>query len=425
MDSKIKQKAILICVALLLLLGTGIVIVNYRNGNLTSGRRADTARTEEGSQTEAGNQGEHADEPDAESLKDFLKDPSFFNREELEPVKPETVDAVRVTLSCHSSYRDLRVQIVDPQGELVTGIPFEVLLNGKDRYADQDKDGFIWIRGLSAGDYSIELAEVEGFRVPLVPVKVQVTDTIAFRYISDIALMIRQESEINVGAEDSGSHHSDADETAPIEILPREEGVTFGVDVSSRNGEIDWTKVQASGVEFAYIRCGYRGMTTGELIEDAMFRRNVKDAMAVGIKVGIYISSQAITELEAVEEASMAICLAREYAVTYPVFIEMESSMGQDGRESRADGLDRDTRTAVIAAFCETMENAGYRTGVMATASWLDKEIEMRSLNKFYVYLGEYRAKPTYKGTYVFWRYTEDAWIEGISGRTAVVAGYY
>ena len=178
-------------------------------------------------------------------------------------------------------------------------------------------------------------------------------------------------------------------------------------------------------MEFAYIRCGYRGMTTGELIEDAMFRRNVKDAMAVGIKVGIYISSQAITELEAVEEASMAICLAREYAVTYPVFIEMESSMGQDGRESRADGLDRDTRTAVIAAFCETMENAGYRTGVMATASWLDKEIEMRSLNKFYVYLGEYRAKPTYKGTYVFWRYTEDAWIEGISGRTAVVAGYY
>ena len=47
------------------------------------------------------------------TAQDFLKDPSFFNREELEPVKPETVDAVRVTLSCHSSYRDLRVQIVD------------------------------------------------------------------------------------------------------------------------------------------------------------------------------------------------------------------------------------------------------------------------------------------------------------------------
>lgn len=420
MDSKIKQKAILICVVLVLFLGTAIVIANYANGNLKvkgqKGQRQDSASE---------NDTAKENEPDKETLKDFLKDDAFFDAEEVEPVAPESSEYIRVTMSCHSSYKDLRVQILNAEGELVSGVPFEILVNGHDRYADQDKDGFIWIRGLEAGDYSIELSEVEGYRVPLVPVTVPVTDIIAFKYISDISLMMRKEQEINVDAEDTGSHFTDSDAVVPTEILPRDEEVLLGIDVSSRNGEIDWTKVQAAGVQFAYIRCGYRGMTTGELIEDAMFRKNVQDAMAVGIKVGVYVSSQATTELEAVEEASMAIRLAREYAVTYPVFIELLSYDGADGRESRTDGMDRNLRTAVASAFCETMENGGYRTGVMATPSLLKDGIEMQAISKYYIYLGDYGTKTQYKGDYVFWRYTEDAWVGGVTGRCAVINGYY
>jgi GH25 family lysozyme M1 (1,4-beta-N-acetylmuramidase) len=121
----------------------------------------------------------------------------------------------------------------------------------------------------------------------------------------------------------------------------------------------------------------------------------------------------------------MAVKLCREYAVTYPIFIEQHSSFGEDGKQSRADGLDVATRTSLAAAFCETVENSGYRTVIMATPTWLLDEVKMSALNKYYTYLAEYREKPTYEGSYVFRRYTDEAWVNGVNGRCNAVIGYY
>ena len=52
------------------------------------------------------------------------------------------------------------------------------------------------------------------------------------------------------------------------------------------------------------------------------------------MKVGIYVFSQAINEVEAVKEASLAVSLAKGYKLTYPIFIDTESSGG------RADKID-------------------------------------------------------------------------------------
>ena len=57
------------------------------------------------------------------------------------------------------------------------------------------------------------------------------------------------------------------DEPEP-EVIPVQETdeVTFGIDVAKFQGTIDWQKVSQSGVKFAMIRVGYRGMTSGEII---------------------------------------------------------------------------------------------------------------------------------------------------------------
>ena len=96
--------------------------------------------------------------------------------------------------------------------------------------------------------------------------------------------------------------------------------------MSKYQGNIDWGAVAASGINFAIIRVGYRGSSTGVLVEDPYFKRNISGATKAGIKVGVYFFTQAITEAEAVEEASMAMSLVSGYRLSYPIFIDTESA---------------------------------------------------------------------------------------------------
>ena len=79
--------------------------------------------------------------------------------------------------------------------------------------------------------------------------------------------------------------------------------VIHGIDVSEHQDEIKWKKVKSSGADFAFIRAGYRSSESGELKEDADFRKNIKKAHKAGVMCGAYFFSQALTEDEAVEEA--------------------------------------------------------------------------------------------------------------------------
>ena len=60
------------------------------------------------------------------------------------------------------------------------------------------------------------------------------------------------------------------------------------------------------------------------MIEDPKFRSNIKGAKAAGLKVGVYFFSQAVNEVEAVEEASMALNLVSGYGLSYPIFLDVE-----------------------------------------------------------------------------------------------------
>jgi hypothetical protein len=81
-------------------------------------------------------------------------------------------------------------------------------------------------------------------------------------------------------------------------------GKVMGIDVSYHQGSIDWAAVKASGVEYVIIRMGYRGYVSGTIVKDPMFDTYMKGAKAAGLRVGVYFFSQAITEQEAVDEAS-------------------------------------------------------------------------------------------------------------------------
>ena len=142
-----------------------------------------------------------------------------------------------------------------------------------------------------------------------------------------------------------------------IEYTGTDYDVLRGVDVSEHQLDIDWKQVAASGVDYAYIRVGWRGYTEGGLFEDAYFERNIQGALDAGLHVGVYMFSQAMTVQEAIEEADFVLERIGKYNVTLPVVFDWEKI---EAAEARSHGLTMELRTDCARAFCETVKSAGY-----------------------------------------------------------------
>ncbi len=183
-----------------------------------------------------------------------------------------------------------------------------------------------------------------------------------------------------------------------------------GIDVSKWNGTIDWKAVKNSGIEYVIIRSGYRGSSQGALIEDPKFKTNIKGATDAGLKVGVYFFTQAVSEAEAIEEASMVLEQVKNYKISYPIFLDVEASGG------RADSIDKATRTAVCKAFCQTIQSGGYTAGIYANKNWLETKMDAGSLSAYKIWLAQYAAAPTYGGRYDLWQYQSTGKVSGISG---------
>lgn len=347
----------------------------------------------------------------------FLKDDTFFDSESVissVQVSESADNSKRLYLQACSVVKDIRITITDAEGEPVTGHSFFVNVDPLGEYKDLDQDGQIYIPNVKAGEYYVKLADVDGFRTPEDPMRVAVSEELEYTVIEDIGLYILSEDDVDVAKEDTRilAAEDDADES---EVIAKWEGsdAVLGIDVSVYQQDIDWEKVAADGVEFAIIRCGYRGSTKGGLIEDSKFAQNIEGATNAGIKVGVYFFTQAINEVEAVEEASMVATLCKDYHLDYPVFIDVEGA----GGEGRADGLDPQTRTDVVKAFCRTIESAGLYAGVYSGRWWYYNNLHDEELQDFVHWLAEYRSDPLYTGRFSIWQYTSSGHIDGIKTR--------
>ena len=188
-----------------------------------------------------------------------------------------------------------------------------------------------------------------------------------------------------------------------------------GVDVSSYQGEIDWEKVAAAGVDFAMIRLGFRGYTEGGLYEDACFRRNMEGALAAGLDVGVYFFSQAVSQEEAREEAQFVLEHLEGYDIAYPVVFDWERQSAQDSRTLETDGA---TQTACAAAFCQTIEQEGYLPMVYFSPSKAYDELNLEALMEWPFWLAHYTQDwqaTSFRYHFAMWQYTSQGSVAGIS----------
>ena len=189
-----------------------------------------------------------------------------------------------------------------------------------------------------------------------------------------------------------------------------------GVDVSQYQEQIDWKQVHAAGFDFAFIRIGYRGSTTGALYEDPLARQNLTGAKAAGLDVGVYFYSQATTPEEAAEEARWCLEFLGDAALELPVVYDWEW-VGDDARTAN---MDRQTLTQCAQTFCQTIEEAGRRSMLYFNRHVSRELLDLRALRDYPFWFAQYAQALDYSYRVDFWQYTETGTVPGIPGKVDI-----
>ncbi|MBQ6205837.1 MAG: S-layer homology domain-containing protein [Oscillospiraceae bacterium] len=199
----------------------------------------------------------------------------------------------------------------------------------------------------------------------------------------------------------------------------------FGVDVSAyQNNDrasrtLDWAAAKADGVQFAMVRVGLRGTSTGALREDAYYARNIEGALAQGIQTGAYIFAQAVNIQEAIEEADFVIARLRGHKINGPVSYDWELN----STNYRAYGLSKEMATACAVAFCKRVAAAGYTPMYYNSRHVAYTKYDQGALEPYMMWYPQYPTtsnKNPYPNLYYqmdYWQFTESGKVNGIGNK--------
>lgn len=184
----------------------------------------------------------------------------------------------------------------------------------------------------------------------------------------------------------------------------------IGIDVSTHNGKLDWSKLKSAGVQYAIIRAGY-----GRYAVDSQFENNISGALAVGIPVGIYWFSYALNADAAKEEAKKCCDTIRGYKITLPVFFDFEYDTVRYGKENGVT-LGKTAFNNHAVAFCEEVKAQGYTPGVYYNLDYYRNMVDAVRLKGYVQWYAQYASSPSISG-YDLWQYTSSGTFSGVSGR--------
>ena len=189
-----------------------------------------------------------------------------------------------------------------------------------------------------------------------------------------------------------------------------------GVDVSQYQQEVNWQEVCEAGFDFAFIRIGYRGNTSGELYADELARQHLAGAKAAGLDVGVYFYSQAVSPEEAAQEAAWCLDFLDGEALALPVVYDWEWV----GGSARTADMDRQTLTECARSFCSAIESGGYRSMLYFNSHVSRDLLDLQALQEYPFWFAQYRDAMDYEYKVDVWQYTETGTVPGIKGKVDI-----
>ncbi len=181
--------------------------------------------------------------------------------------------------------------------------------------------------------------------------------------------------------------------------------VYHGIDVSKYQGNVNWTSVRNAGTDFALIRAGYGKYASQE---DPYFDQNMKNAQAAGIACGAYWFSYAESVADAKQEAEVFAQVVSGYKFEYPLVFDIEAQIHTK--------MTKEEVSAIITAFCDTMESKGYYVTLYSYASFLNNYVYQSVLEKYDIWVAHFNvSSPSYSKTaYGMWQYSSTGTVSGV-----------
>jgi len=169
-----------------------------------------------------------------------------------------------------------------------------------------------------------------------------------------------------------------------------------GLDLSQAQASVNFNTVKNNGYKFVILRAGYGNAIVYPNQYDTNFEKFYADAKAVGLDVGAYWFSYALSVDAVKQEAQAFIKAMNGKKFEYPVYFDLENSSQFDKGVDFCDSL--------ILAFCNELEKADYYPGVYCSTFWFTNCVSRDVRIKYPVWIAEYNTKCNYKDGYGIWQ---------------------
>ena len=189
------------------------------------------------------------------------------------------------------------------------------------------------------------------------------------------------------------------------------------IDVSGWQGDIDWAKAKADGVEGAIIRLGYGEGNNA----DKKAQRNISECKRLGIPFGIYWYSYADTPALAKEEGVDVVAKLKQFGVnprdlTYPVYYDLEKWTW----EGHQPPTDPNVYNNIVNNWYSALQSVGYKNlGVYSYTSYLQGPLKHADIYAKTTWVAQYGARmgfDSFPTNSRGWQYTSSGKVDGISG---------
>lgn len=189
------------------------------------------------------------------------------------------------------------------------------------------------------------------------------------------------------------------------------------IDVSEWQGDIDWAKAKADGVEGAIIRLGYGEGNNA----DKKAQRNISECKRLGIPFGIYWYSYADTPALAKEEGADVVAKLKQFGVNpsdlaYPVYYDLEKWTW----EGHQPPTDPNVYNNIVNNWYSALQSAGYKNlGVYSYTSYLQGPLKHANIYAKTTWVAQYGARmgfDSFPTNSRGWQYTSSGKVDGISG---------
>lgn len=195
------------------------------------------------------------------------------------------------------------------------------------------------------------------------------------------------------------------------------------IDVSSWQGDIDWAKAKADGVEGAIIRLGFGWGNDA----DTKAQRNINECKRLGIPFGIYWYSYAEDASGSRQEGNDVVSKLRQFGVSpndlkYPVYYDLESWTWT----GHTPPTNPNVYNGIVNAWYGALQSGGYQNlGVYSYTSYLQGPLNNANIYAKTRWVAQYGPQMEFTafGTNDRgWQYTSSGQINGISGNVDMSA---